>query len=134
MIMKHKFRRFLQKIAIGMSKKMDMARIENLDNSRECLMICNKVITNPESELVVSPLTGKMYIKNDEQEILITLQGRTAQIINHIYSYTIQIDEKNWGKILTTFNTEKEKRCIDFENSAKVNIKHSLKNILNKLN
>lgn len=117
-----------------MSKKMDMARIENLDNSRECLMICNKVITNPESELVVSPLTGKMYIKNDEQEILITLQGRTAQIINHIYSYTIQIDEKNWGKILTTFNTEKEKRCIDFENSAKVNIKHSLKNILNKLN
>lgn len=134
MRMKHKFRRFLQKIAIGMSKKMDMSRIENLDNSRECLMICNKVITNPESELVVSPLTDKMYIKNDKQGILITLQGRTAQIINHIYSYTIQIDEKNWGKIITIFNTEKEKRCIDFENSAKVNIKHSLKNILNKLN
>ena len=56
-----------------------------------------------------------------------------VQIINHIYSYSIHLDDKTYERVIATFNHEQEKRCIRLESEAEVNIKHSLKNIINNL-
>ena len=130
---KHTFKRFLQRIAIDISRKMDYRSIDKSSHGKECFTICQKLISNPESELIVSPLTAKRYIKNDESSIFVIIQGRTVQIINHIYSYSIHLDDKTYERVIATFNHEQEKRCVKLESEAEVNIKHSLKNIINNL-
>ena len=130
---KHTFKRFLQRIAIDISRKLDYRYFDKSTHVKECFLICQKLINNPESELIVSPLTGKRYIKNDESSIFVIIQGRTVQIINHIYSYSIHLDDKTYERVIATFNHEQEKRCIRLESEAEVNIKHSLKNIINNL-
>jgi hypothetical protein len=130
---KHTFKRFLQRIAIDISRKLDYRSFDKSTHGKECFLICQKLINNPESELIVSPLTGKRYIKNDESSIFVIIQGRTVQIINHIYSYSIHLDDKTYERVIATFNHEQEKRCIRLESEAEVNIKHSLKNIINNL-
>jgi hypothetical protein len=130
---KHIFKRFLQRIAIDISRKMDYRSIDKSSHGKECFTICQKLISNPESELIVSPLTAKRYIKNDESSIFVIIQGRTVQIINHIYSYSIHLDDKTYERVIATFNHEQEKRCVKLESEAEVNIKHSLKNIINNL-
>ena len=130
---KHTFKRFLQRIAIDISRKMDYRSIDKSSHGKECFTICQKLISNPESELIVSPLTAKRYIKNDESSIFVIIQGRTVQIINHIYSYSIHLNDKTYERVIATFNHEQEKRCVKLESEAEVNIKHSLKNIINNL-
>ncbi len=130
---KHKFRRFLQKLAIDITKRLDPANIEKTSHGRECFLICQKLVNDPNTELIVSPLSSKKYIKSDDSNIFVILQGRTVQIINHIYSYSILLDDKTWEKIMNLFNQEQEKRCLKLESEAEVNIKKSLKNISNNL-
>jgi hypothetical protein len=130
---KHTFKRFFQRIAIDITRKLDYRTMDKSTYGKECFLICQKLIENMESELIVSPLTGKRYIKNNESSIFVIIQGRTVQIINHIYSYSIHLDDKTYERIISTFNHEQEKRCIKLESEAEVNIKHSLKNIINNL-
>ena len=130
---KHQFKRFLQKLAIDITRRLDPSNIEKSSHGRECFTICQKLISNPNTALIVSPLSAKKYIKCDESDIFVILQGRTVQIINHIYSYSILTDDKTWEKIMNLFNHEQEKRCIILESEAEVNIKKSLKNISNNL-
>jgi len=130
----HIFKRFLQKLAIEFHKKTDVSRIVREENSKEYLLICKKSIEKVESELIVSPLTSKIYVKNDDLKIMIIMQHKHIQIINHIYSYNTVVDEYTWKEIMEIFNQEKERRCLSLEKQAKSNIKHSLKNIITNLN
>jgi len=133
MDMMHKFKRMLQKLSLEIYKKIDVKRVVRTENANEFLQICKRAIEKPDSELIVSPLTTKMYVKNDELEIMIIMQHKTIQVINHIYSYNMVVDEYTWSDILQIFNNEKERRCLEFEKRAKSNIKHSLKNIITNL-
>jgi len=129
----HKFKRMLQKLSLEIYKKTDVKRVVRTENANEFLQICKRAIEKPDSELIVSPLTAKMYVKNDELEIMIIMQHKSIQVINHIYSYNMVVDEYTWSDILEIFNNEKERRCLEFERRAKSNIKHSLKNIITNL-
>ena len=133
MDMMHKFKRMLQKLSLEIYKKIDVKRVVRSENANEFLQICKRAIEKPDSELIVSPLTTKMYVKNDELEIMIIMQHKTIQVINHIYSYNMVVDEYTWSDIIQIFNNEKERRCLEFEKRAKSNIKHSLKNIITNL-
>lgn len=130
---KHIFKRFLQRVAIDITRKVDYRASDKSTHGKECFTICQKLIENPKSELIISPLTAKRYIKNDDSSIFVIIQGRTVQIINHIYSYSIHLDEKTHERVIATFNNEQEKRCVKLESEAEVNVKHSLKNIINNL-
>lgn len=133
MYYKHQFRRFLQRMAIDITRKLDPSQIEKTSHGKECYIICQKLINNPNTELIVSPLSSKKYIKSDDSNIFVILQGRTVQIINHTYSYSILTDDKTWEKIMGLFNQEQERRCLKLESEVEVNIKKSLKNISNNL-
>jgi hypothetical protein len=120
-------------MAVDLTRKFSPSIIQGTAHGKECLAICQKLINNPETDLYVSPLSAKKYIKNDESKIFIILQGRTVQIINHVYSYSILADDRVWEKIMDTFNKEQERRCLKLESEIYVNIKQSLKNISNNL-
>ena len=133
MTYKHQFRRFLQRVAVDLTRKFSPSLIQGTAHGRECLTICQKLISNPETDLYVSPLSAKKYIKSNDSRIFIILQGRTVQIINHVYSYSILADDRTWEKIMELFNKEQERRCLRLESEVEVNIKQSLKNISSNL-
>lgn len=131
---KHQFRRFLQKLAIDINKKFYNYNYIKSSYNNECLSICQKLISDPNSELFVSPLSAKKYIKNDEKEIFVILQGNTISITNHVYNYMVLVNPKTWSKIIENFNKEQEYRCEKLESEININIKKSLKNINTTLN
>ena len=61
---------------------------------RDCIQICKKLIKNQTTELLLTPISGKRYINNEELQISVILNSHNVQIINHIYSYTIFIEGK----------------------------------------
>lgn len=98
------------------------------------LEICKKLILLPSSQLTNSPISYKRYIKNDEKKMFVVLKDRTINIINHIYSYNVFIENvTSYGEICEIFDTEMERKRISLEEEIKSNIQHSLSGILSKL-
>ena len=97
------------------------------------MAIHKKLIKDKETELLIAPISGKRYLKNEKFGITIVLRRRNAEIINHVYSYSIPLDDKSWEKVDREFNEEQERRSEDFEVEITANIKKSLKNILNSM-
>jgi hypothetical protein len=68
-------------------------------------------------------------------DMFIVVENRTVNLINHVYSYTVYIEDVElYNTLIDSFDIELEKRREDLENEIKNNIQHSLNNILNKLN
>ena len=87
-----------------------------------------------DSTMLISPLSGKKYIKNEKFGMYIILSSSTVQIINHRYSYVIFISDKKYDKLINEFNVEVEKRRQFFEKEILGNINVSMKSILKTLN
>lgn len=83
-----------------------------------------------DSILLMTPLTDKRYIKNEQVGIYVIMEKHHVQVINHIYSYSVSLGEKSWTKLIDFYNDEIEERRLQFEKEITSNIKHSLKNIL----
>ena len=62
-------------------------------------------------------------------QISVILNSHNVQIINHIYSYNIFIEGKEWEKLIDFFNQEVESRREVLEQHITSNIKHSLQTI-----
>jgi hypothetical protein len=85
--------------------------------------------------LTYAPKSHKRFIKNDMNDMFIVVENRTVNLINHVYSYTVYIEDVElYNTLIDSFDIELEKRREDLENEIKNNIQHSLNNILNKLN
>jgi hypothetical protein len=97
------------------------------------MAIHKKLIQDKETELLIAPISAKRYLKNEKFGIIVVLHKRNAEIINHVYSYSIHLDDKSWEKVDREFDEELEKRSEEFEVEITVNIKKSLKNILNSM-
>ena len=50
--------------------------------------------------------------------------------MNHVYNYTVSLDDKTWNILIEEFNYELEERRKEFEDEISKNIKYSLKTIL----
>jgi len=50
--------------------------------------------------------------------------------VNHVYNYTVSLDDKTWNILIEEFNYELEERRKEFEDEISKNIKYSLKTIL----
>ena len=71
--------------------------------------------------------------RNEENQIFVILENHAVKVINHIYSYTVILDTNSWLNVVSIFDNEVEKRRDEFEKEITSNIKHSLKNILTKI-
>jgi hypothetical protein len=97
--------------------------------------ICKKLIVNESSHLTLAPKSFKRFIRNEDYDMFIVIQGRTINLINHVYSYSVYIEsEELYGGLIEQFDMELERRREELESQITNNIQHSLQNILNKLN
>ena len=82
---------------------------------------------------MIAPISSKRYMKNERYGIYVIFHGKTIEIINHVYNYTVSVDEKTWDSMIDDFNYELEERRMQFESEISTNIKYSLKTILKSI-
>jgi hypothetical protein len=99
-----------------------------------CTHIVLKVLSYEDTELVYAPVSNKRFIVNEEKGMAITIENRVIHIINHVYSYSIYMENNEcYGKILKKFDDISEKKKNELEVKLTNNIKHSLNKILEGL-
>jgi hypothetical protein len=128
----HKLRRAIQKSFIKL-KRLSTPPVERSTHERDCIAICKKLIDLEDTILLLTPLSDKRYIRNEEHEIFVILEGYNVKVINHVYSYTVYLEQDSWRNIISIFDNEVERRRLTFEKEITSNIKHSLQNILQKI-
>ena len=131
--LQHKFKRFIQKQGIKLQKLSDPSRALKSKHEKECVDICKKLIPLGQTKLLITPISNKKYIRNDELDIYVIIEGSHVNIINHVYSYSLVIEGKGMETITELFNNELESRREQFEKEITSNIKHSLKTISNNI-
>ena len=66
--------------------------------------------------------------------MFIVIANRTIHLINHVYSYSVYIENSElYDDLLESFDSELEKRRDELEKEITNNIQHSLINILGKI-
>jgi hypothetical protein len=81
-----------------------------------------------------TPTTELRYIKNDRKQIYITIDGRVINLINHVYSYNVFLENNEmFIKVRSSFDEEVEKRRKSLDEEIKSNIRYSLNTILKEL-
>lgn len=128
----HKFRRFVQRQTIK-SIRYVQTDYEKSVYENDSISICKKLINQPESTLLLTPRSGKRYIKSESSDVFIILDSHRIKIINHIYAYDVYVTDKSWTKLLDYYDTEVEKRREIFEKHITSNIQSSLKKILHEV-
>jgi hypothetical protein len=131
--MKHYLRRKIQKLSLKLFKLLRADVVVKNKYQMDGIKIFKSLLYNSDTLLLISPLSNKRYLKNDKKGLTIILDKNTVNIINHIYSYSVVLDDPNVTQIVNLFNQEVERRRNEFEKEITSNIKHSLKTILHKI-
>lgn len=129
----HKFKRSIQKLVIKAWRTMSIGSGEMSEYERDATNICRKLLVKQDSVLLLSPISGKRYIKSEDGEVFIVISERSVDITNHQYNYNIPIGDKTQIKLRSIFDSEVEKRREQMELEIKSNVKHSLKTIYQNL-
>lgn len=132
MVMKnlnHTFRRFLQKQTLKLFRYLNTEQEKSI-YERDCITICKKFIYQPDSVMLLTPISGKRYIRSEKNEIFIILDSHRVKIINHVYAYDVLMNDRSWNQLIKLFDNEVEKRREDFEKQITKNIKTSLQKII----
>jgi len=66
-------------------------------------------------------------------DIFISLYDRKIDITNHIYHYSVKLNERDWDRINFIFNKEADKRRLEMESQVNSQIKNSLHDILERI-
>ena len=123
----------IQKAYIEMHRKTALPKDPKSPYHNECISICRKMLEKKETVLLIAPISSKRYMKNEKYGIYVIFHGRTVEVINHVYNYTVPLDDKTWDLMIDDFNYELEERRKEFEGEISKNIKHSLKTILKSM-
>jgi hypothetical protein len=131
----HKFKRFTQKVAIELFRMTDPSKYEAPKNEYEIetLAICKRLASRKTSVLLLSPISGKRYIRSKDNQIHVIIEGHLVTIVNHSYSYVIPMEGKSHDRLIRMFDMEVESRRNVMEAEIRANIKHSLSNIYQNL-
>mgnify|MGYP003349849815 FL=1 len=126
----HKTKRFFQKVYISLSRYgTTQSHRKHNEYEKECVVICKVLINKRNTALLISPISNKRYIKSDDSQIFIIIESHQMTIVNHSYSYTIDIFGKTFERLSKMFDEEVEKRRNEMEREIRSNVKHSLTNI-----
>ena len=120
-----RYKLFLRRINRFTSMESELSKV----NTSQCTFICRKLIHDKNSELLIAPISEKMYIKNQELGIFITKDGHEVTITNHTYSYFIKLRANQSEKLNNFFFKEMEIRAKIMERELEGQIKHSLDKI-----
>ena len=134
----HKIKRVSQKLGIRIARAMDPINKDERTNTdsaeRDASQVFRKMVKSENSELLISPISNKKYVKNDDKQVLLILDDYQITLINHVFSYTIRRSQKTARNLVDTFNVETERRRLEMEAEFKTNVRHSLQTIITNLN
>jgi hypothetical protein len=123
----------LYRFYLHLKEKFD-PKPEITDEQRYAIQIAKKLIKLPNTHLYIAPISNKRYIKNDEKQMFIVIEGPNLTLINHVYSYSVFIENSQLlHDLIESFNITMENKRIELEVEIKKNIQHSLKNILENM-
>ena len=88
--------------------------------------ICVKVISHPNSEFMIAPMSNKRYIINHELSLFVIIDYGRVEITNHVFHYDVKLTNRDYERIIYLYDTETEKRRSETEAEVKGNIKNSL--------
>jgi hypothetical protein len=133
--MLHKFKRFTQRVGIAVFRMTDPSKYEAPKNEyeMEALAICKRLASRKTSSLLLSPISGKRYIRSKDNQIHVIIEGHLVTIVNHSYSYVIPMEGRSHDRLIRMFDMEVEARRNVMEAEIRANIKHSLSNIYQNL-
>lgn len=76
------------------TKYKDFSNKSLTKNEKICKSICLKMIKHKSSKFLLSPISKKRYIKNDELEMFIVLNDKQVKITNSKYHYDVLLIER----------------------------------------
>ena len=131
----HTFKRFSQKVAIRVLKMLDPSKYLAPKNEYEAetISICKRLASAEGSTLLMSPISGKRYIRSKDNQIHVIIEGHLVTIVNHSYSYVIPMEGKSHERLIRMFDMEVEAQRDVMEDEIRANIKHSLSTIYKSL-
>jgi len=100
---------------------------------KTCFMICLKVIKHPTTKFMIAPMSSKRYMENKELDIFITMDFTRIDLTNHVYHYSVKLSNRDWERVTQIFDTETEKRRLNYEETVNSQIKNSLHNVLERI-
>lgn len=125
--------KILFKIYLKLKEKFDISP-PTPEEVLYSIEICQKLVELPESVLSYTPLSDKRFIKNEKLGMFVVIAGRTINVINHSYSYTVYIEENDrYASALKVFDSAMERHRKSLEDEISSNIQHSLKKILENI-
>jgi len=125
--------KLMYKVYLYLKDKFD-PRPPIREEEKFCIEITKKLIDRESSILTLAPLSQKRFIKNDELSMFVMIDNRVINIINHIYSYTLVIeDNDSYDEILSNFDKKLDSIRMSLETEFRSNIQSSLKNILESI-
>lgn len=127
------FKRLRLKVYLRFKRitRVNMSLID--ENEVKSSAICRKLISHPDSQFLIAPLSHKRYIKNDPLGMFIVLSNNRINITNHVYNYDVNLTQIVSDKLNDMFDKKVESLRLQFETEIKSQIKHSLTTILGKL-
>jgi hypothetical protein len=134
---KHRAKRILQKVGIKMSRvfnPVDGSSLEENSSDRDACILFRKMILQKDSELLISPISSRYFVKNEANHVLIILSDYELVVINHVFGYNIRLSQKSYRQLYDAFIHEVEDRRKEMEKDFSKNIKHSLQTLIQKIN
>jgi hypothetical protein len=132
--MKHKVKRIIQKLGIYLVKKFHHAGREKLSKTEiEASILFRKLISDPKTDLLISPISSKYYLRNDDRKLLVVLGNMNISIINHIFGYDVSIPSYLQENLKSIFNDEVENRRQKMEEEYRNNVRHNLQQVIKSL-
>lgn len=130
------FRRFKVRVYLWSKKNKMIAPTyekETMSYEKTCFQICLKAIKHPDTKFMIAPVSDKRYIENKTMDLFITMYDNTVNLTNHIYHYNVKLSNRDWERITFVFDSETEKRRIDYEDTINSQIKNSLHTVLDRI-
>lgn len=131
----HQLKRLTQKLGIQIFRMLEPTKYQapKGEYEVEALAICRKLAGRKSSTLLMSPISGKRYIRSKDNQIHVIIDGHLITIVNHSYSYVIPVEGRSHERLIRMFDLEIEVRREVMESEIRANIKHSLSNIYENL-
>jgi hypothetical protein len=128
------FTRLLFRFYLKLKERFDQTP-KITDEEKYSLQICMKLLDNLSSKLTFAPVSQSRFIVNEDKQMFVVINNHTINITNHVYSYTVYVQEhSSYTKLTKKFDSILEEERQNIQDEIRRNIKHSLQSILNNLN
>ena len=130
----HLVKRVKQKTYFKFKRTFDPSFMAQVDKQQtSAYLICKRLIEKEGTTLLMAPLSGKRYIKQEDGDLFVIISGDNIQIINHVYSYIIPMTGRTLKKTVDAFDNKLESNRENLEFEVKSNIQKSLNQINHEL-